>query len=260
MECSESLLAEFYAAVQGRDEDVATWSCRLEDLLDKAEEASVQPPRTAEERESVLRSRFWIGLQQQLKDSSRHKYDSIQSYDKLRVEVRQIEHEHKLRDKKGKEQKSNQAQVKMSDATAPVTSTGGTTGDSYKKLEGLVQKLTHQVANMQDEVKGLKDARKGNQQDTPPRPFRSDRESTGFGGQGTRSGATQVREKEQVHPWQSHEPLTCYKCGGQGHMRRDCPTKSVPTCWNCGVVGHTKYSCPAAHSLNLGEPLSGGRQ
>ena len=33
---SEDLLAKFYSSHQEEHEDIATWSCRLEDILDKA--------------------------------------------------------------------------------------------------------------------------------------------------------------------------------------------------------------------------------
>lgn len=160
VECGESLLAEFYAASQDKKEDVAAWSCRLEDLLDKAEEASLQQSRTAHERESMLRSRFWMGLQQNLKDSSRHKYDTIQNYDKLRVEIRQIEHEYKVKDKQGKDKGGSQAQVRMSAADAATGNEEATEQDSFRKLEAMVKKLTNQVGNMQNEFKNWK--QKGN--------------------------------------------------------------------------------------------------
>ncbi len=265
VESGESLLAEFYAATQDKKEDVAAWSCRLEDLLEKAEEASQQSPRSPEEREMILRSRFWMGLQQQLKDSSRHKYDTIQNYDKLRVEIRQIEHEHRLRDNQGKDTKgSGQAQVKMSAAAAASSTDAAAAAeqDSFKRLEAMVQKLSHQVNNMQNDFKDLKQKQSGNEgkQDSTSQQTWGNkgpseqkentskgRTSQGKGGGGQTQGSGKT-----------HEPFTCYKCGGHGHMKRDCPSKSVPTCWDCKEVGHTKYNCP--HSLNEEKPLSGGRQ
>ena len=91
VEMGENLMSEFYAAQQKMGEDVTSWSCRLEDLMAKAQEKNSLSPETVNE---MLRSRFWTGLNQKLKDSSRHKYDTIKDFDRLRVAIRAIEHEH----------------------------------------------------------------------------------------------------------------------------------------------------------------------
>jgi hypothetical protein len=91
VEAGEETLAEFYAAKQGKDEDVSTWGCRLE-MLDRASAAGVVSDKDTNE---ILRKRFWMGLQLHLKEAARHKYDGIDDFDRLHDVVRLIEHEYK---------------------------------------------------------------------------------------------------------------------------------------------------------------------
>lgn len=258
VESGESLLAEFYAATQDKKECVGAWSCRLEDLLDKAEEASQQSSQSPE-RERVLRSRFWMGLQQQLKDSSRHKFeDKTTSYDELRVEVRQIEHEHKLREKQNKDTRGNsQAQVRMSAAAATAPNEEVEDRDpATNKLEALVNRLSQQFDHMQKEFDNFRERKETNQ--GPP-----SQGNKGSSKQKDRNHGDASQDKgngQSQNSGNSGEPFTCYNCGGVGHLKRDCPSKKVPTCWDCNERGHTKYNCPHSQNLNADKPLSGGRQ
>lgn len=93
VESSETLLANFYAAKQHDDETVVSWGCRLEDLLDRAQELGVVEQDNVNE---MLRTQFWRGLTRNLKDASRYKFDSIKDFDKLRIELRTIEQEYKI--------------------------------------------------------------------------------------------------------------------------------------------------------------------
>ena len=78
--------------------------------------------------------------------------------------------------------------------------------------------------------------------------------------------------------WEEHQvdldamgkgDMSCYRCGGKGHMARDCPTPMMKgdkgkgdykgkggggkgyqgTCWNCGKVGHKSSECTESRSL-----------
>lgn len=91
MENKEELLAEFYIARQLEDEDVTIWSRRLEDIIGKGLEKGIVPHT---EVNSMLRSMLYTGVRQDLKDITGYKYDTIQSFNQLRVALRQIEREH----------------------------------------------------------------------------------------------------------------------------------------------------------------------
>lgn len=68
----ESLLAQFFTACQGNDEDVSSWGCRLEEILNRASHRR----RIHEyDTKDVLRSKFWIGLKPDLRRVSSHRFD-----------------------------------------------------------------------------------------------------------------------------------------------------------------------------------------
>lgn len=291
VDTGETLLAEFYGAKQGKDEDVTSWSCRLESILDRAME---RHPVARDVMNEMLRSRFWNGLTQKLKDVSRHKFDSVQDFDALRRELRAIEREYKVTQL---QEPHTKFQVKMVSAAE-----GEHESSAFKRLEGLVTQLSSQVEVIQQQQQ----VGKGQMQTGPGRgggnegmdqvgqrqgvtqhgwrgqggagqPFELPG-GRGRGGQGPigrgqgggqfsgqppagggplRSGYGQ--EQQRGPPLQSGDAraMVCFKCKELGHFRQDCPRRFEPTCWSCGVLGHRQISCPALNSL---EPLSrGGR-
>ena len=93
MEDGQSIKAEFYSAKQLPNENIVSWSCRIEEMIDRAlDQGEVQES----EMDEMLRVRFWHGLQENLRDKSRHKYDQLQTFDELHVRtaLRQIELEY----------------------------------------------------------------------------------------------------------------------------------------------------------------------
>jgi hypothetical protein len=88
IDSGEELLARFYSATQTPTETVVEWSCRLEDLMAPAIQAGHFTRETSQE---PLRNKFWGGLRHPLKELSSHKFDRIEIYEDLLVEVRKIE-------------------------------------------------------------------------------------------------------------------------------------------------------------------------
>ena len=87
----EQLLAEFYSARQRDDEDVTTWSNRLQDILGKGLEKGLVDYR---DMNTMLHAMLWRGLRQELKDISGHKNDMIKDFNQPRVALRQLEKDH----------------------------------------------------------------------------------------------------------------------------------------------------------------------
>ncbi|XP_053407540.1 uncharacterized protein LOC128559552 [Mercenaria mercenaria] len=83
----ERLKEQFYSATQREGESIVDYSLRLEHLLCNSQ---IDLDRTM--REDMLRNRLWSGLRdQELKNATRYKYESVQDYTRLRRELRQVE-------------------------------------------------------------------------------------------------------------------------------------------------------------------------
>ena len=85
------LMQDFYNTFQQPDENVTSFGCRLERLLQLAiDHGHIE----SSERNDLLRNKFWPSLaSDKLKSQTRHKYDSITSYDDLLKEIRTVEKE-----------------------------------------------------------------------------------------------------------------------------------------------------------------------
>jgi hypothetical protein len=190
-EVGQDLLADFYCARQKPDETVASWSCRLEDLLQKAKEGGqVHAP----EERGLLRERFWTGLLQPLKDSSRHKYDTIRDYDDLVIHMRRIEIEHKD-DKINPDVRKKAPQVKA------IT----TTDDNLKREIGdLKTYFEKKFDDLKQEMGLLKSG--SHTRHTYPQ------------------GSQDARQQFDTNDRRNSGPV-CFRCGQQGHFQFGCRTR-----------------------------------
>jgi hypothetical protein len=79
---AEAILAEFYSEREKTTENVSSWSCRLEDIMCRV----IQTKEIeSNEKDSMLHNMLWIVLQPSLKKITGYLFDSIQSFDELRV-------------------------------------------------------------------------------------------------------------------------------------------------------------------------------
>lgn len=133
----EELMAEFYGARQRQDEDITSWSCRLEDIIGKAQDLGLVPE---EDIDKMLHSMLWTGLRQDLKDISSHKYDTVKGFDQLRVVLRQIEKDHLPQKVNGK------------DKTSSGTSKSAVAKEDshYQELKVLINQLTRKVTHLEE--------------------------------------------------------------------------------------------------------------
>ena len=143
VDLGETLLGQFCDAQQRPGEDVSSWSCRLEDLFDKVKESGQVK---TDAMPDLLRSRFWGGLKQPLKDASGHLFQSITDYDKLRIEMRRIEkrdmgkNNTKDAKSKGKEQ---------CHSAVPTQENRGESNTEVAELKSMFHTLSTQVSKLQ---------------------------------------------------------------------------------------------------------------
>ncbi|CAC5399794.1 unnamed protein product [Mytilus coruscus] len=130
VDVKEVLLAHFYTACQGDDEDVSSWGCRLEDILNKAlQRGNIYEQDTDE----MLRAKFWKGLRPELRKVSMHKFDRIQEFNQLLIAMREIEEQHR----------QDSALKEMSSTFSPDQE--NISSDETTELKAMVQKLTAQL-------------------------------------------------------------------------------------------------------------------
>lgn len=248
VETGDHLMAEFFSVTQDKDEDVSSWSIRLSGLLETASEQG--PFIEPDKRANMLRDRFWSGLKQHLKDGSRHKHDAGVPLRELRDVVRRLEREYELRDSHDRKT-TGKAQAKMAvKGDVGQTSQGA---DEIGELRGMMNRLCNQVGELQKQLNASTSGASG----------KSNSDKQGFQKkQGSHAGAGkkgQTTDGEGASGTSKNKEWNCYRCGGRGHVQRECPTaKRNPVCWDCGVEGHTKWNCP--QSLNEEKPLSTGGQ
>lgn len=143
VEAGETLLAEFYSASQKSGETVASWGCRLEDIGQKIVDQGHLHPA---ELRSKLRSKFWMGLQQRLKDATRHNFEHIKDFDELRVQIRRVEHEMNLSGSAANDNKKDKpsAQVKMASVNEDASQSS-----EISELKAMVYSLSKRIDSLQ---------------------------------------------------------------------------------------------------------------
>lgn len=282
VDVGETLLAEFYAAKQGSVEDVATWGCRIEDLLDKAKQQNLLDTR---DTRKMLRERFWTGLRADLKQTSRHKYDTVEDFDRLQVEIRKIEREFKVA-----ELQAVDARVK--EGVAKAATAGTDKGSEVNELKGMVHKLTNELQSMKLQWQqgngqhGNQEVTTG-QQTQQPRQHQQEgrRQQRGFNrmpppqqqcpapGQGPQQtgqyayprmsyarppqhmlrypggyGAQNLPQQATNFGQQPQGP-SCYN-----QQQQQPQSPPVQGCWRCGAGDHFKRDCPQPPSCwNCGD-------
>lgn len=224
VESKEELLAEFYRAKQKEEECVTTWSCRLEDIIGKAVDKGLVHHM---ERDGMLRSMLWTGLRPTLKDISGHKFDTIHTFDELRVALRQIE-----KDVEERQQTRKQHIVKSAITDQEELSRKS----DMDELKGLIQQMSTRMDRWENRDRGgnTRVDRWQENQGGYSRPERwqdQDRGNRGRGYGPSRYGNNGDRQ-QRPKPDQTNTPTSsttkevkCYRCGQLGHIKKGCRVK-----------------------------------
>lgn len=87
----ETLMQNFYSDFQKEKESIVQYGSRLEQTLSRAIQYGHMDIQA---KDAMLRTKFWTGLHsQQLKNSTRHLFDSIKDFQLLFKEIRKVEQE-----------------------------------------------------------------------------------------------------------------------------------------------------------------------
>lgn len=205
---AEDILAEFYSAKQRDDENCAAWSVRLEDLVTKAvRKGKVSPTLTND----MLRTMFYKGLREDLKDISGHLYHNTYDFDRLRVAIRKIELEHKPVAKPSKHATAK---------AATCTSTSDTSADRFSEMQSQLDQLTAQVMQLSQNPQTSQYSQMPRQSyQRGRRAFRGNRTS-----QSPRmpSAPLPANEANPAPSAVQQNKVICYRCHQEGHIAVGC--------------------------------------
>lgn len=188
---TEQLYQDFYAAKQRGSESVEVWGCRLEKMVNELREKVGLQSQVAEE---MLRTRFWMGLiSDNVRNATRHKFDSGLSFNQLFGSVRSVAHEMAQSGAQSGGQSSKTKDVKSA-AQNFAGNVKDPVADQLSKLVGQVDEIKTMVTQIDKRVHQLE----CNKQPVPKR-------------------AGKYSPKKKIP--------SCERCGRKGHALADCVAK-----------------------------------
>lgn len=188
VESGAVLLQQLYVSRQEQEETAAAFGLRVELLANKAKERGGLSPAVLD---STMRTVFWQGLvDKELKNVVRHKMDIVKSFDELIRVVRVAEQETR-----------ESAKFHESGSTAPKSKTknaqsyaaqGTPTQKGASENEILYKKFENRLAQLETKLDDM------------------------------------MTLHSQRTPDKQRQPITCYKCGKEGHIVRYCRNDPTP--------------------------------
>ena len=201
VEPKEAILGQFFTARQEQQEDVATWACRLEDILNTARQSWKVKE---EDVNDMLASKLFEGLRPGLKNVGRYKKDTINDYAQLLKALRVLEQEHGLRPKKKKEAKLNPPPVQDKDV--------------IEQLHARINQLTAQLKELQE--------KRDNQSNRKPYRYiqRGGRKQLYNHSINVIPDET-ILYKPTGTNRRNRDNRICWRCNQQGHIAVDCSVR-----------------------------------
>ena len=288
---AEDILAKFYNAQQLPDEDVALWSCRIEDLL---EQASAQKSVCIPDKHERLRNKLYSGLKDSLKSRTHHLFVSISDYDELRIQLRRVEYDMNKRPET-ESQCAPIAQdeyVQTTQSHTPLNATVSSVSGKNKTAEykHVISQLTQENKDLKQELKSKtsdesqlqqtyfagvsQNPGRGNSNYVNDNRYSNTNISPTNASVVSDSSATNQPSNTNafnahVRPWYPQQPPRQPIYGYQplsGYQHRHYPSQQpqsgyenrrrIPKihqqCWRCGQFGHLQYEC----NILLNKPLN----
>lgn len=244
---NESIMSEFYNARQKEEEDVTTWSCRLEGILDKAVHMGRISPSQAD---AMLHDMLWKGLRPNLKDVSHYEKARHGSFDDLRIALRRIEKEYEFDKATSKSVRGTAKQaVASQESESEISNVLKQISTRLEKLEVGEHPRQQQYQRRQypdrpyqqhyqrqypDRPYQQPYQRPQRYQDQPQQPYQTvqnqqhqQQQRTYYrGGQAGRSrdqgGRGYGRGSRYNQEQNQFTPIKCNRCGQEGHIARGC--------------------------------------
>ena len=207
----ELIMKKFYAVEQKPTESLITYAARVEELFAQA----VEVKALQKTQESILKSVFYQGIKQPLKQCGNLKYETIADYDRFKIEMRKIEN-----DLQATSKKENESSTKC---------------QAVNQKPSEMQEVKDLLKKMNEKINALEEQR-DQQHYTPYRgggSYRGPRHFRGAYNRGSyQRGRGQYRPtrptgKDTFKPADSYSQqqnnFVCYNCGGANHIARNCP-------------------------------------
>ena len=239
-----TLLSRFYRAEQETGEEVSTWVCRLEGYIKRVQQQGLISAGTKEE---MLRTKIWTGLtNQELKQATRHSFDTIKNVHELVVKLRSVELEMGNGSIKGKkEDKGEKTKVK---SQAIHKTESGSVYDLVKELGNKMERMEKEIADIKSQQQQFS---QGSQQYS----------SSGYNRSGRGRGRSRGKGRGQYYKPQLQAPAPN---SVSSEPKKEKKISEDVVCYRCGEVGHIALGCRVRtdhlHHLNDELPLSGGEQ
>lgn len=206
----ELVMKKFYAVEQKPSESLVNYAARIEELFSQA----VQVKALDAGQECILKSVFYQGLRQPLKQFGNLKYETIRDYDRFKIEMRKIESELESSTKKENEKEST---TKCNTVTQR--------SSDMEEVKNLLKQMNEKINALEKQRDQQQNtAHRGRGTYSGPRHFRGfyNRGSFQRGrGQYKPTRPTGTSTFRPAAPEQ--KKFTCYSCGEEGHIARNCP-------------------------------------
>lgn len=223
------VMTDFYNAKQMSDENVATWSCRLEEILGKA--ILIGKVKKAES-DDMLHDKLWKGLKPELKHQCQYERENFKSFDELRIALRKLERDFQSDTTVTPKQKQLSKQ-----------GVGLEQEQQDSELKGIIKQMSKMNTRLEMIEQGQQSRGRGtfrSREDQPKyRLQNSNDRNTRYQhpnppsyrnqGQPPRIQSPNVRPRFQSPNFRpryntptTYKPTTCYRCGWEGHMAIGC--------------------------------------
>ena len=243
IETRETIFRKLYSCTQGPTESVTKFASRLEELFAQAVELGALK-RT---QEDILKDILFQGLRRELKQQAAYKYDTINDYDRFKIELRKLESE-------DKDVSASDKDVKKCKAAVDV---GGKRGDSeMMEMRRLLDRLNEKIDKMEkdkEEDRKYSDGQqygvrfrgggtyRGNNQHSVDRGRGRGQFGQGSGRGHFGQGRGQFGQGSRGQFGQGSSRGQLGQGSGRGQYGQD---TYGPTCYNCGLEGHIARRCP----------------